>query len=51
MKMKKDKTIKNLMKLFGTIKDDEYDKIMKEVKPLWRKWTKRCLREMEQNAK
>lgn len=39
--MKKAKTLGNLMKHFGIIKDDEYSKVMKEIKPLWRKWTKK----------
>jgi len=32
----------DLKKHVGILKDDkEYDKIMKELKPLYRKWTKR----------
>lgn len=37
----KRKTGRDLLKHVGTIKDNEYDKIMKELKPLYRKWTKR----------
>ena len=37
----KKKTGKDLTKHVGVIKDDEYDRIMKELKPLYRKWTKR----------
>ena len=37
----KRKTGKDLVKHVGAIKDDEYGKIMKELKPLYRKWTKR----------
>ena len=35
------KTGRDLLKHVGVIKDDEYDKVMKELKPLYRKWTKR----------
>ena len=41
IEMHKRKTGKDLIKHIGVIKDDEYDKIMKEIKPLYRKWTKR----------
>jgi len=37
----KRKTGRDLLKHVGAIKDNEYDKIMKELKPLYRKWTKR----------
>ena len=37
----KRKTGKDLIKHVGVIKDDEYSKIMKELKPLYKKWTKR----------
>ncbi|MBI2559067.1 antitoxin VapB family protein [Candidatus Woesearchaeota archaeon] len=37
----KRKTGRDLLKHVGTIKDNEYDKIMKELKPRYRKWTKR----------
>ena len=36
------KTGADLSKHVGILKDDkEYDKIMKELRPLYRKWTKR----------
>lgn len=36
------KTGKDLVKHVGILKDDkEYDKIMKELKPLYKRWTKR----------
>ena len=35
------KTGKDLIKHVGVIKDNEYDEIMGELKPLYRKWTKR----------
>lgn len=36
------KTGADLRKHVGILKDDkEYDKIMKELRPLYRKWTKR----------
>ena len=37
----KRKTGRDLIKHVGVIKDDDYDKIIKELKPLYRKWTKR----------
>ncbi len=38
----KRKTGADLIKHVGVLKDDkEYEKIMKELKPLYRKWTKR----------
>ncbi len=39
---KKSKKLKDLAKYFGILKDDkEYDKIMKETRKNWTKWTKR----------
>ena len=39
---KKMKTGKDLIKHVGVLKGDkEYDKIMKELKPLYKKWTQR----------
>lgn len=39
---KEQKTGYDLKKHFGVLKGDkEYDKIMKELKPLYKKWTKR----------
>ena len=37
----KRKTGKDLIKHVGIIKDNEYDKIMRELKPFYRKWTKK----------
>lgn len=42
IEIKKWKTGADLVKHVGVLKDDkEYDKIMKELKPLYKKWTKR----------
>lgn len=39
---KEQKTGYDLKRNFGVLKGDrEYDKIIKELKPLYRKWTKR----------
>lgn len=39
---KEQKTGYDLKRHFGVLKgDEEYDKIIKELKPLYRKWTKR----------
>ena len=35
------KTGKDLLKHVGVIKDNEYDEIMNEIRPLWAKWTKK----------
>ena len=37
----KKKTGKDLIKHVGVIKDNEYDEIMEELRPLYRKWTRR----------
>ena len=37
----KRKTGKDLLKHVWAIKDNEYGKIMKELKPLYKKWTER----------
>ena len=41
MEIKKKKTGKDLLKHVGVIKDNEYGKIMKELKPVYAKWTKK----------
>lgn len=41
METHKRKTGRDLAKHVGVIKDNEYDKIMRELKPLYRKWTKK----------
>ncbi len=38
---KKGKTGKDLLKHVGVIKDNDYAGIIKEIKPLYAKWTKR----------
>jgi len=39
--MAKKKTGKDLLRHVGVIKDNEYDQIIKELKPLWAKWTRK----------
>lgn len=42
IEMNKKKTGADLIKHVGVLENDkEYDKIMKELKPLYRKWTQR----------